>query len=370
MSDILTTISNNAKDLSSQIGKWQEVINAYYKQIDDLKVFLNSSDLLVTAWAEALEACLQEAKWILVNEVNIALESVEEYNHPIFISDLLEACVNPETLSLGYADGQYIVNVDLNKTAGYIEQYARAVSATREILNDRKVKGPKSAPGDLASRMWFEKVYGPDRSGKSVPRRKGNPKTRLYEWIDVTENYVGKYFETMELRKSFFISGQKAPWWYLLDHGNSGLKSVFPRSPSTGYAAPSNPPTHFVDKAKRKIEVFCVNKHGVFITNLKNLTTELINRLYVEVVEAEKVIEEIIAILDDTVRLKAIEVELTRTLIERGKEHLLHDRKFKLAIEAIRIGRSSIRHGFYFSSGERLRLKSVANNVKEALRTL
>lgn len=152
------------------------------------------------------------------------MESVE-YNYDLYVNHLLTAV----DLNL---DGNMIVidqpsnydrpaiRVDLS-VLGSIDQWADAVVATREAMGMGKMH---SRDIGIASEKWARYIYGVDREGRTVTRTKkvkgegGESKT---ETVDVTDKYRGKYRETITTRLSL-LPVDKAPFWYLLEHGNTG----------------------------------------------------------------------------------------------------------------------------------------------------
>jgi hypothetical protein len=263
------------------------------------------------------------------------------------------------------------VNITLNETAGNIEEYAAAVASARAALNAEKTtknkKGGKNkTPGGLATEMWFEKIYSVDRLGKGeVLRRKYNRSTKAYETINVIDQYRGKYFETMNLRKSFYMSGHSAPWWYLLEHGNAKVASF--ESREGAYAKPTNAATGFVRKAKTTIENFLYGKVQIEKDKLKLECEQRIaaKKIYLEQLDGK--LQRLQEELENTDAFTTTRRELTQYLEEQGLEHLTRDRKFDQAIQEIYQFRGAVRHGFRFASGERHRLVTVYRRMQAAM---
>lgn len=184
--------------------------------------------------ADAEEATRKRATQILLEEADLALKFTKEFNISIYRRRLEEAIKKRETIIITVVSNTINVRIDLNRTAGGIEDYANAISETRRILNVGK------APPDIASWFWEEKYYRPAREGRSI--KKIGKKRR-----DRTRQNIQAYWNTIRLRASLFQT--LAPFWELLDQGNISLSSDRGGTPYPEYGR-----TDFVRKAKLRIE--------------------------------------------------------------------------------------------------------------------
>jgi hypothetical protein len=173
---------------------------------------------------------------ILLEEASKAVELTREFNHRLFTSRLYRAIRDRRTLTITFTENVIKVKVDLDLTAGDLDDYASAVIATRVSRNIGR-----SDPY-VASVMWQEKYYGAAREG--TPIKKMSSKRKLE-----VKSYTDKYWATIRERISNFTS--LAPFWRIIDGGTTSL-----RSDRGGYAYPFSPPTHFVDKAIQRIKEY------------------------------------------------------------------------------------------------------------------
>jgi hypothetical protein len=150
-----------------------------------------------------------------------ACYQTKEYNYDLYIERLTSAIrANYNEIVFLSSDGKNVsfrINLD---PLGDITEWAAAVEATREALGIGKVAERDMA---MASHMWMEKIYKTGREGRTIHRTKkvkgegGKSETSM---VDVTEKYVMKYRQTIEMRLSL-IPSNHAPFWYLIVHGNA-----------------------------------------------------------------------------------------------------------------------------------------------------
>jgi prefoldin subunit 5 len=171
---------------------------------------------------------------ILLDEARKAVKLTKEFNHRLFTTRLEEAIRDPRTLTITFTENVIKVKVDLDLTAGTIENYERAVVETRTKLN------MGNSNPIIASKMWQEKYYGAAREGTPIlkvnPNRKFKPK-----------DYADKYWNTIRTRIANYNS--LAPFWRIIEDGTVSLSMN-----RGGYPYPFITPTHFVDKAIKRIK--------------------------------------------------------------------------------------------------------------------
>jgi hypothetical protein len=370
--DVFAQLDRSATELLALISKMEVRIKRQNESIASYTKYMNSSDVRTAAFGAVLanDSIDAEARQFLITAATDALQRVPEFNHPIYSVDLLNACSDNRSITISLAENKVVVTINLNETAGNIEEYAAAVAAARKVLDANKAEsnkfgGKNITSGKLASKMWFEKIYSVDRLGKSnVPRKRYNRSTKEYEIINVADKYQGKYLETMALRKSYYMSGHPAPWWYLLEHGNTKVAAFKERG---GTAKPSNAGQYFVRTAKTNIENFLYGKIQIETSEIRQSCERKIAKRQTFITTLQEKLDVLQKELENTDAFVATKTELTRYLEEKGLEHLTTDRKFEQAIQEIYQFKGSVRHGFRFASGERHRLVTVYRRTQAAM---
>jgi hypothetical protein len=125
---------------------------------------------------------------------------------------------------------------------------------------------------DLASRMWAEKIYGVDREGKQIKKviKKKSKKGKISEVVtDTTEKYIGKYISTV-MERLAFLPRDKAPYWYIIEHGNAG---GVPGFEDIGTAYPTVPPSRISDRIETNIKAIF---KSVFANRLERVEEEMV----------------------------------------------------------------------------------------------
>ena len=209
---------------------------------EKLQVTVDKADPVDKAIAEIKKA----AKKHLEDELNAALNINTEFDYPIFKSRLFAAIRDEQTIQYTQTPDGVRVKIDMDLTAGTLNDYSQAVDTVRQ----NRMIGPYGqppAPPALAAKMWMEKYYQPAREGTIVPRppRKTNVKRKS----DAVRNkeFAAKYRSTMKERIAAMST--LAPYWSLLNNGDMRMESSY-----TNPAYPKNVPTHFVEKAEISIQ--------------------------------------------------------------------------------------------------------------------
>lgn len=202
----------------------------------------------------------------------------EEYNYPLYINHLMSALqLNEENVikllpvKTPYLLGNRVIEVDFTSLGG-VEEWADATERTRQSLEVGKSKiGP-------ASRMWAEKIYKAGREGGKVSRRVYDKKGQ-YKRVDVTEKYAGRYEATVMMRLAY-TEDNKAPFWYLIDHGNAS--SLMSRG---GKAYPIVPAQNFVATIERVLQAEFSTLFASFRAEAQRLVDEFfkVNKIEVQV---------------------------------------------------------------------------------------
>jgi hypothetical protein len=166
------------------------------------------------------QTILELAPTVLSEEIIKAAESTDEYNNSQLLTPLLTAAESLDNFEFfenrnGWASS-ISCEVNLDRSAGSIEQWAAAVTYVRNTILHSKNKD-----GMRASKYWQTKVYG----------------TPLQQ---------------VTLADRFAAAGAIAPYWELLDKGNMnvGMSSDWPES----YAYPTNSKTNFTGKTATRLK--------------------------------------------------------------------------------------------------------------------
>ena len=174
---------------------------------------------------------------LIINEMMSALYKTKEFNYSLYAERLFTALRSHQREIVSYSPDENTNKVDVTinlSPLGEIEMWGQAIEAVREAHD-------WGGTGDLASHMWKEKVYKPGREGSTVTNSKGE---------DVTERYTDLYEQTIAERLSL-ISEQYAPFWYIIEHGNTSLEN-FPDHEGTAY--PIVAPTNVADEIQKTLE--------------------------------------------------------------------------------------------------------------------
>ena len=214
MTEDFSTIANDAL---SEIGSIQnridklrdadEYLRDERKTTEKALGVRKSSNVSSEAVKVALESAKMSGTRILAEEIETALTETPEFDIALFSTGLYTASQSQDNFRvtrLGSGWSTLIsVMVDMDVTAGSLDDYARGVEAFRELA-DRRDPNP-----DRASRYWRERIYGGEL-----------------------------YYQTIRYRLRH--AGGLAPYWQLLDLGNVPMASDW-----GGTAYPSNEPTNF-----------------------------------------------------------------------------------------------------------------------------
>lgn len=157
----------------------------------------------------------------LKDEIFKAGEVSTEYGQSILLNPLMKAAEKDENFNYTVVrhgwDSRLNVNVDMDRTAGTIEQWALGIKKTRELL------GLENKEPIKASDAWRTKIW-PGHSATNSP-----------------------YITTMEHR--FQEAGALAPYWELLDKGLVPMSSDY-----GGTAYPPVKATNFTEKTEKEIK--------------------------------------------------------------------------------------------------------------------
>ncbi len=211
-------------------------------------------DLWKLAFMDTYEGNLVEGKNILVNEITKAINTSKEYKYDQFKTPLLQAANNLDTIEYIAIPPNFdriVVVIDFDKTAGSLEDYAKAVDFARKVL---RVKYKGSGPDQSDADYWKEIYLGTRTPVRGLNRKRPD-----------TGRTANLYERTIAVRTSFLFGQILAPWWSLLDQGNAGTMGG-----DASFAHPAVAPTHFVENARNRINT----KFNDIYTRKLNKVTE------------------------------------------------------------------------------------------------
>jgi len=243
-SDIEFAETKLFRDVANAVQNASDVLISISNDIDQIDL---RDAVEKAAHLEAINFITERAEDIITTAFMSALFSSVEYNHELFVSRSREA-ISQHWQDILYvaagSPGVAYVRTDFY-VLGDIESYAAAVDAARQVLELKMTDPPSSR-----SLFWARNIYGVDREGKSVKRTKKKKKSEGggTETVDVTEKYIGKWYETVSTRLNFIEAGQ-APWWYILNYGN---EDAFSEGEGTPY--PIVHGTNFVQVLEAQIK--------------------------------------------------------------------------------------------------------------------
>jgi hypothetical protein len=300
-------------DSNDLLAEEEKLLNAYSELSDNIETNIEDYYNLIKqgresvksiAFSNAVDYVSNYAQQFIINQANLACESSVEFNYLPFVSRLTSAISEnfDELIEINY-------NTDLNsltfdiimhpQVLGNIEEYAQAVEKVREEIRSESPLAMKSSP-DMRSHFWKEKLYGAAREGNTVKRRKKKRGGAISikdgraifeegesEEIDKTQEYIQKYEETIIKRLSYCSSG-KAPFWELIDSGNSIEMS----SDIDGKAYPSVRPTNFISTTRYTIKEAFKNAYKEF--------QKIIDEKYSELFKSDWGISEDISLTERT----------------------------------------------------------------------
>lgn len=233
------------EDLLDKVADIAETLYDNVLDLDRTLTIIEKEDIIFNkAFLEASDFVKNYAIDYLQLEVRKAAAVSKEYDYPPFLIRLLEAIrihQNEILQIVPHREREEVeVIIDMSPL-GDIDEYVQVVRKAKEALGLGKI-------GDslAASKIWREKIYRVDREGGTVPRTRKDRKTGSISVEDVTSKYKGKYERTI-LTRLAFLSADKAPYWYLLEHGTTG--DIGTRS-KRGTPYPSFGPTNFVSKSE------------------------------------------------------------------------------------------------------------------------
>jgi hypothetical protein len=329
---------NTERGLVQKIAAETEIIDKYIQELTQHKT---SQDLSQRALLIAISNMMEQARLILSSEATRAIEQTQEFDYPPLRNGLLRAIDDENTYEYSLGRGETAtVKINLDRTAGRLQEYANAVQKARVTLLSGRPKWRRFfAEPAMASHFWKEKVYRPFREGVGE------------------EKYADRYPETIALRVGYFTS--PAPWWQLLDRGNvsGGLSSD-----RGGTPYPSFGPTGFVSKAERRIRRIIRGEFDTAKIELQNKVQKIIDKLYRKKVKMLEYVGSLSgALQNDTFLAKVTAAE---TLI-KGKVAGYEYDPVKLKALAGKIATGEITTGRYrIGGGARISVRNLVRQIR------
>jgi hypothetical protein len=286
-----------------------------------------------------------KAKDILtMKAMNACIES-PEFDDSFFIDRLFRG-ITSETIRLQLIEGQLLVTINLDETAGSLSSYAQAIRIVREQLRANIKTPPPSR--ELASHFWKEKIYGPAREGKTVTRRVYDRKTKAYQTKDITAEQTQKYWDTMQARMA--QAGGIAPFWEILDKGSQFFSSY---EDSGGEGYPITEPTNFVDRSITEIQ-------ELFRTDRREYEDSMYrecDRFREQIEEGRRILEEIDRMIEELESL-----DEAALLMEKIGERIEYADREKIEALLSEIGSGRIEN-FHLVGGSRVELTGPAGRA-------
>lgn len=315
---------NDVGGLTTLKNKYTSSINALDKQIKDATKQLNGItdvERVVSFVADSQPAFTE----ILIKLIGDAFKTNSDLNLVSYVSQLNRLVseggfisVLPTVYQVGANKSDTVISwkVDIYqrmlKFLGGPDDYANAVKATRSALN----YGDKQR-GEQASLSWYYQAWKPARVGiieettkyKNLYKKKVLEQTqRLTEGkikrrgkIKFSEKEIEGITKTVTQKAEFYdrimktrllYLEDKAPYWYLLNHGSVSLSSD-----KGGRAIPLLKPTNFVRVAEQRVAEYCSSNFSSYQSadelNLKD-DIEKLSKLLRDSREIVKVLDQLI----------------------------------------------------------------------------
>jgi len=254
--DNLFTLVSAVKE---DIEYYERNLEVEYDYTTALSVF--AVDILYENESEIME--------IMKSHLEEALKLNPEFGEYEPFSDPLRELFSRLELIQIIGRGNYDFKVDIMSNAysmgGTAEDLSNVIIEARRQMamqaSEIQVRGTGTTlQGEMATRIWYNKLYATARLGKEYwyrkPMKEGGKKQRPRKpQKDLTARYKNLYHLYMQYRIEAF--NDKVPIWYLLHFGNV---EVFLNSNKGGYGKPKNAPTFFVQKMEDAIYNYLYSK--------------------------------------------------------------------------------------------------------------
>lgn len=168
-----------------------------------------------------------------------AILSNDEFDEPPYRNALDLAIRKKDTYTFvrvgkGF-EGTLKVRINLNKTAGRLQSWARGIKAFRKQLEDEKRTKRKEA--------------AKKKGKKNIRKIEYNPIRASMAWAGIYARREGTFSTFhMTVRSRLELSGAVAPFWQIIDQGEPLSMS----SNRGGFPTPTPQPTHFVHDTEKQ----------------------------------------------------------------------------------------------------------------------
>ena len=202
---------------------------------------------------------------ILANHVASAVATNTEFGNRMLFFPLLSAARssrNFTTIVNGTGWGSAInVIINMDSTAGTLDEYASGVKAVREALQ---------AEADMA------KAMRPKHWKKSKPKARDPIAASRYWKKHVYQNPNQMFYNTT-MEERIRLSGSPAPYWKLLDKGSISMQSDW-----GGIPYPQGTATNFIDNAATEIRREFIRQMGEAESRFYRFSVKVM-RMYEEI---------------------------------------------------------------------------------------
>jgi hypothetical protein len=295
------------------LGKERELLQGYenlagvlsdevYKYFDDLQNGL--TELNRIAFDQAKRYVEENIGNFVYNKFIRAAIETKEFNYAPFL-DRLSHAINSHSSEIVNIYFDFSRDDDSDKISvildfsslGDIETYAQAVETVRGQIVGENPLAMRGRPGlgkGERSYFWKEKLYGPAREGRAIPRKekKGSSisiesgeaifnEGNAEQGRDKTQEYIEKYEKTIEARLACCPEDQ-APFWYLIVNGNYTRFST----DIGGDSYPKFGPTYIESDIRNSIKITFIEAFSQFKIDLYYIWRDAIRKDWGE--EAEE----------------------------------------------------------------------------------
>lgn len=305
---LLSDINNLQKRISDR----SDEILIRFQALEIAEEFITERALFNEAFLETVNRINEYAIDFLIGKAVEAAVKTGEYTYPPLLNRLEDAIrIHREEIIFitPIPPSAAKIRVDLS-SLGDIEEYAKVVTKVRK--NVRKGTKGKPMPGDAASKIWREKIYGSAREGKQAYRYKyTDGKRRRVS----TDYYAGMYEFTINSRLDL-IPPDKAPFWYLIEHGNVSTKMSSDRGGGEPY--PRFGATNFANKAERVIAKAFKDIYSEFKEKAEQFYSDILAKDF-GISPGDTIKETIFKIVDETNKLVLSE----KATLPSGKQNII-----------------------------------------------
>jgi len=339
----INTYKYNTAELEKISSNVLEEIKWQNGTVESWQKLLTNEDLLKEmVIGSAISSIEKKATQILLDEAKAAVKSNPEFSKSaIFWTKLQEAILNEDTIFVEAIGQENIkVTIDLDKTAGTLNDYVDGVLYAREQLE-----------------------------GEYPRKKEFDPKKASQKWKQIYEAGGTFYNKIITWRIETF--GKKAPFWKIINDGTPKKLGGVDRG---GTPYPVSKPTRFKQRAEQKISDLIAEEIKSQRRNWKASAREGMSyaRRNVEIL-TEIYREASIAILESAPNFKIAENKLVTQLDKFGEDRLnkADPRKLNALIAGISSGKADPTKRHYLQRpGEKpfkVRIRDITRKFNEEI---